>query len=255
MLYNLAMSKDDFLSSKHILRRLDNLEEVPKTSVDAAISRLSEPITKVEYEERGEIKIEGDNWRIHFAYKPVTLEYIAEFGDATEWRELSSALIETPDSTIDLTQLLSHNRKIYFRPRFTEVKGWSPQNLGVLVWGDLAKPAALATLLHEIGHAIDRKQLEELGNSDLYHFMDDHEYSHEAAEIRRERVANAFALKLMRPLLNKQQRQDMILFLKHHGLRSYYESIKTRITDRDAMKEENKQWLAEQRREGREKKN
>lgn len=235
------MTKEDFQTSEHILRRIDRLEDAPEIRIDSAAGRLSIPLAKVEYGERGEINLEGGKWKLHFVYEPSSETTVDKNGDGGEWRVVSVANIETPTGNVDLLQLLPAGRKMYLTPlphkgtrywRHGEVR----HERGVFLWGDISEPLMLAILLHEMGHVIDIDQLEKKGMLGLITKIDDHEYSAEAAVLRRERVASAFALKVMRPFLTPQQRQDMLLYLKNYALKSYYKDAKRGIEAKEATK-------------------
>lgn len=251
------MAREDFMKSEHILGRIDRLEDAPQVRIDSAIGRLSVPLTKVEYGEKGSVDLAGEKWKMHFEYEPTKIETVHVYSDGGEWRKLTTAHVETPWGSIDLLSLLPAGRSIYLRPHSHEIYGEARYNFGVLAWGDISQPLVLAILLHEIGHIVDIDQLSQSGILNLFKEIDEHEYSKEAAVLRRERVASAFALKMMRPFLSSEQRQDMILFLKHYALKSYYKSAKRAIAAKEATKaevghyaqqnyEEDMQWLEEQ---------
>jgi hypothetical protein len=81
-------------------------------------------------------------------------------------------------------------------------------------------------LMHEIGHAIDFPKIEEAGDTTL---VDAHEHAKYAEYLRRERVPTAFSLKALRPLLNSEQRQDLITVAKHDALDVVYDWAKIKI--------------------------
>ena len=233
------MAREDFETSEHTLRKMERLENVSQAEVDAAIQRLSIPLTHVEYKDRGEIDLEGDTWGMHFEYDPVKEMNIMDIKDDGEWREITVAEIETPKGTIDLIHFLGSGRKIYLHPELDDQNrefGEARYEDGVLVWGDLSTPHVLAILLHEIGHIIDYNKLEQQWELGLLSKIDSHEYASEAAELRGERVASAFALKVMRQFLSTEQRRDMILLIKYYALKSYYKHAKRAIAARKATK-------------------
>ncbi len=119
----------------------------------------------------------------------------------------------------------------------------------IYILGDIATPRAIATLLHEIGHTWDQKNLDDHGVSDL---MDSHHNADRAEKIRSERTATAFALKLMRILPKGELKDDLIMFLKFYALESYYEEAKRLISNdggaakfwgADPFPEMNEEWM------------
>jgi len=218
--------------------------------ISAVIDRLREPLASVSYADSGELKVEKGEHTIEAAYvsleqadkEPVGryIQHLLEKGVRPEnasakvdlWKKLTKLRYSTKGQEFDVLAIMPAGSRIFFCPTETEfVTGGvsSRQNVAWIV-GDVAAPASLITLLHEVGHTVDDKNLLEQGVESL---VVPGENADVAEQVRKERMASAFALKVMRPFLDDAElRNDVITFLEDYGLGSHYESAQSTINVR-----------------------
>lgn len=227
-------------TTENLLSKIDKMEDIPADVLASSQERLNTPLKKIEYGDQGVIDIESGRWKMHAEYSTPTEKITQHFGvnEGSEDRQktLKSLVFTVDGKEVDIYKLLPPDTEIFIVPEEESVGGRVHQGRKIFIWGDLTKPHAIIVLLHEIGHIIDIEQLNNGGLLEKIITIDEHEYSAEAAVLRRERVATAFALKIMRPLLDSEQRRDVINVLKHYALKSYYDGAKRGIEAKEAGK-------------------
>lgn len=93
--------------------------------------------------------------------------------------------------------------------------------------GDITSPRSIVTILHEIGHVFDYRNIDSKGVEKL---VTDHRHSRLAETLRKERSASAFAIKAIKPyLVHLGIKTDIINFLKYYALESYYDFVKSEV--------------------------
>lgn len=225
------------------------LEKVEKTELGISekeltdsLGRLSEPFeTIVDFGDEQDIEIYEAGVKINITYKPLT--YPDPDGGMQVYgqhREVEKFIVEFDDNKISLFDLMPPETKIIC---FSSRDSWESlgavnarsgsQNIrDIVIRGPLNSIEMFAILFHEVGHVLDYQKLDELG---LETMMDDGENSKIAETLRKERVATAFALKVLRPFLtDKTKRRDLKNILKHQALKSYYDDAKLKLEEKRA---------------------
>lgn len=252
------MENINFIDSGEYLKRVeDNGVEITESELQESLARLEKPLGVVEYKESGSVSIEIEGLQMNFSYSPLdnklkselvsytqhSLEIHDPLADPARWRVLDTIDFVADGSRVDLLGVVPNNYKILFCPTDSDFHGsvFSSESVNnIYILGDIATPRSIMTLLHEIGHVFDQKNLNEKGVDKL---TTDHRHSDKAEKLRRERTASAFAFKAMKPYMNRLDlKKDSINFLKHYALASYYESTKKEMQydehmDRWAMSE------------------
>jgi uncharacterized protein (UPF0335 family) len=169
-------------------------------------------------------KVDNENIKMGVECKPY-MDYAMHTAKVIE--KLSVAF---GNERVNLLDILADGSQIIVWPESDGETGNTlhPDEKGVShisIQGEIDNPKMFAVLLHEIGHNIDDNKVRALGMSGfLKEIEEGKENADIAEEIRRERAATGFALKVMRPFLkDKTQRKDMVNFLKTY-LQGYYDS-------------------------------
>ncbi|MCR4311193.1 MAG: hypothetical protein NUV54_01310, partial [Candidatus Taylorbacteria bacterium] len=165
----------------------------------------------------------------HFGVPP-------EFQDFHNWREVDSLEIAgTNGQKVDIFDIMPERYNIFFtdseRQHNGAVHEWYKSIY--LMGGDFAAPIRLLTLLHEIGHMWDKK------NVDAGRVQPIVEGRHHdlAEQLRQERAAAAFVLKIVRSVTasGDQLREDAVDDAKYHSLESYHSHFRRTIESREHM--------------------
>lgn len=236
--------------------------ELSDDETKALLGRLNTPSVEVDYTSPGAVNVKTDSYHYDFGFeapgetnKAPLLEYLDWLNTESrpgryyvlpdpvdvffieEWKVLNSFSIhkdDTPNS-VPLSDLLPEELNIYFYPsnEFINATYHHEQKMIVLLGGDMASPINIASLLHEIGHAWDEvniasgetKRIEQGKNSDLME------------KLRKERIANAFALKSLRSFVKNdpQLRDDLHKYLKNYALQSYHLGLGENLKRREEM--------------------
>lgn len=205
--------------------------------VEESIKKLAKPIAKLEYKDKDSVEISSDDYQLQFDYSLIDdeneedvyafmdnlrrKEFSEDHWDFNAWRQINRLEIKPNNSekAIDVLAAMPSGYKLFFCPSEDLVQATATgSQKKIYLIGNMAAPKSIAVILHEIGHTWDNKKLEELGIDKL---TDEHKHSEVAERIRKERMASAFALKVMRPFMSTEQRKDVINFLKHYALGGY----------------------------------
>ena len=222
-----------------------------------SISRLETPLRKINYGERGEEDVTWDNLRFHFSYTPIdTTDETAMRGlrshidhfiktrdgssnsiyaDINSWRKLDSFVVFKEGSP-DGKNVIPDTDNIFFCPLSDQTGGSAVKELNSAFFhNDLAKPRTIISILHELGHRWDFRNLQQ---DNTESFMADHRYLDQAERLRAEKTATAFALKTLKIMRSdKQAWQDINTFLKDYALSFEYETLKSNISSVSSEKD------------------
>lgn len=222
------------------------LEKIKRTNFDIShqeiedsISRLSKPFDSVMKTEKG-FEIDYEGVKINIEYRPFTYIKDEETYTSREMKVIDRFQIKDEDKEFDLLSILPPGIRIIVQSGSEKETGNILDVNGVneiSIAGEIDSPKMIAVVLHEIGHIIDMTKLSEVGlngfEAEFRGLMDDKENSDIAEKIRKERVANAFALKVLKPFLkNSEIKKDMLNLLKYDALASYYYSAKKELEKR-----------------------
>ncbi len=226
-------------SDKYLRKVVETNFDIPYKGIEDSLARLGKPFDSVMATENGFV-IEYNGVKINIDYKPYIYSREGEEYTSRDVKVVNRFIILTEDREFNLLTLLPPGIKILVQAsseketgNILDVDGISE----ISIAGEINSPKMVAVLLHEIGHILDESKLKTLGitgyDAIRIGLMDDKENADLAEEIRKERIANAFALKMLRPFLkNSNERRDMLNLLKYDALASYYYSAKEEIKKR-----------------------
>jgi|GEM_PF-3609367 len=148
-------------------------------------------------------------------------------------KKLEKLILRDNKGKTDVLETLSGVPDIYYDPKPLQFDGGALLHLGdrkiIFIHGDISVPRNFIILLHEIGHFIDSLNLERLGVKSM---MTEGDNSEIAEMIRKERMADAFVFKVMRPFVkDKQLKDDIHTFINEGSLATYYHGAKKKIAD------------------------
>lgn len=219
---------EKFVNSEEYLNKINRVDlEKPEEELEESVLRLAEPFKDIVDNGEGNTEIKTEDMDIQINYSNSSPD--------GRMRKINHLIFKIKDKGFDLIDILPNNTEIIYD---RETGGYSgdvqtPNEEGIrkaIITTNLNSPLAFSILFHEVGHLIDYKKLDDLEITTL---MDEHKDSDIAEEIRKERFANAFALKIMRPYLNTQTREDMINILKYISLKGYYNKAKNDLKGRN----------------------
>lgn len=234
--------------------------ELSDDETQALLERLNTPAVEVDYTNPDRVNVKTNSYHYEFGFNVagesdkdlhVYIDWLkteATYGRAhlpdpvdvffpEEWKMIDSLSFYVNDETkaLQLKDILPEDLQIYFYPsnEFVNASYHHERKMVVLLGGDMTSPINIASLLHEIGHAWDEvnvqsgqaERVQEGKNSDLME------------KLRKERVANAFALKSIRNFVkdDPQLRDDLHKYLKNYALQSYHLGIGEDIKRREEM--------------------
>lgn len=229
-------------------------ESIDEEVLQQALESLSKPIGKIEYSKSGNIKIENQPFVLEFSYAKVSRGVAESFEKHPRYKEpdpdtlleLLSWKLTRTDRNVSLTldYIIPDNYKIYFSPT---TQDWSSyvkigdKDTRIVLSGDITTPIIILELLHEAGHIHEKtddprfiktkpEETSTIYTNDL------------ADKLLSERNAWAFAIKKIKPFLDKDEskgfvikKDDVLTVAKDWALESYLTSIKSDINDRVAM--------------------
>jgi len=228
------------IDSEKYLEKIKGVDfEIPFAEIEGSLSRLGEPFSSISTTENG-IDIIYEGIKISIEYKSYTYVKDGEKYTSDALKEIDKFAIKTEDKEFDLFSILPPGTRVIFQSGSEKSTGSIINIDGVdeiSIAGEINSPKMVAVLLHEVGHIIDMEKIKELGlkgyEAEVIGLMDNKENADIAEEIRKERIANAFALKVLRPFLrNPEIRKDMLNLLKYDALASYYYSARKQLKDR-----------------------
>lgn len=152
------------------------------------------------------------------------------------WKRLTQFLIHTSEGqTRDIIESVPTEFPIYFCPAETSSnpRGFvvAPNFTSIFYIGDPATLAGVSVLAHEIGH-VHNEYIGVRHEKFRTTFHPDAEF---VLEVIKERHANAFAFKVLRPYItNLQDRKDVSVLLRDYGQGSYDTLLTNRQRARNA---------------------
>lgn len=230
------MEKINLQSTEKILKKSNRAaENLPnEEEVSQSIERLKKPFGEFEYKDSGleTIEFEGKTFRLRYSdvyphLIPRLKEYMEIKGLSSDdidneinyWKFVDSLKFIIDGKELDLLKLVPNSYNVFFKPSSAEIHGAVMRSKDIFISADIATPVGIATLMHEIGHIVDNIKLKVSNLSDL---TDGEQYYNIAEKVRKERSANAYALKAVRPFLSTtEQKSDLRNFLINYALRTY----------------------------------
>jgi len=163
---------------------------------------------------------------------------LPEFQDVHKWHEVVDLELAGPDGQkINISNIMPERYHVFFIDSAEEQNGVVVEmdKSIFLIGGSFAAPTRLITLLHEIGHTWDTKNIEEGKIQPIPKGKD----SDLAEMLRGERAATAFELKIVRSVTSPgdQLRKDALDNAKYHDLESYHSYIRKEIENGAIMDE------------------
>jgi len=223
------------INSEEYIKKVEETEfKVTGDELEESVARVSRPFRSLKITEDG-VEINERDFRIKIEYGPHIYLRDGEEHVEKSSKIIISLIIESHDGLFNLLDILPQGTKIIVYPDSDREHGhvtYSDERgiRDIVIQGQINSPKMIAILLHEIGHVVDFDNLSKFG---LEKGVDEGSNSDIAEEIRRERVATAFTLRLLKPfLVEKTTRQDMLNFLKHDALETYYSSAKEKMRKR-----------------------
>ncbi len=199
------------------------LEKISKTDLSIREEELMRSVARLERPFEGltslgdEIDIKAEKYSIHITFFPNNQRTVYSAGPYRRYHRVEHLMLQHSEKIFDLTEIVPDGCKILVNRKSIAERGSVVSDGNIVIDGDITTPKMLLILLHEIGHVVDKMQL--AGEDPV----SEHPMSFTARKIRSERIATAFTLKFIRPfVLDSKQRKDVINFLKHDALRSYY---------------------------------
>lgn len=159
--------------------------------------------------------------------------------EAESWKQLNGLSVRTQDGKAqDMLESVPAEYPIFFCPQndSSNPKGViSGGDINAIFYaGDIATLAGMSVLAHEIGHLHN----EYLKTEEERMRTTNHRDQDVATKVLRERYANAFALKKLRPFItNLQNRKDISALLLQYGQGSY-DTLLTKVRDVRDMHEQ-----------------
>lgn len=250
---------------RHFDRIFQENTELPGLEVSELLDRLNTPAVEVKYGESGSVDVATDSYEYSFSYQPVAEElmrrveeYVGslQFKDwrnegvapdresllPESWKQLTSLKFRTADgqNEFNIADIAPEHAGIFFYPSsknhnaamLSESLVLKSKSIHIL-GGDLAAPISILLLLHEVGHLWDSVNVK----SGKAKPVEQGEHSDLKETLRKERMANVFALKVVRLFTKPGDpfREDALKYLKHYALGSYHWGIKEDIKDRAIM--------------------
>ncbi len=246
------MNESRFVKSEAYLGKLRQTEAgVSDQEVQDSVARLAGPFQEVAYKETDAVAIETEKLRLSFSYSSLDDETKKKmeqlFTDSgrrgmntddlrqLDGFELSS--LKDQNFRLELADLLPSDYKVVFLTSSFGVDGFaSPTSKIVYVGARAETPLSIATLLHELGHVDDFKEMEKAG-IDPTEPLTENGVVKEVEILRRERVANAFAIKKLRPFIRAGifVKDDVINFLKYRAQKSHDVFIGSAVAAKRSM--------------------
>ena len=240
-----------------------------------SLKRLSVPLKSIDYKEDGEVEVNTNEMSFSFTFSDIEKgdfddveDYInkqekgvingTDEAEKEKYKRIIKFVFQKDNYKKDIFDSLPTGTKIFFCPTEgifhgsvmsdEQLSGGKKSRHRIFIIGDMSTPRSIMTLLHEMGHIFDYKNLEKFG---IPSQMEKGTHSETAERLRRERVASAFAFKMARPFLtNRQLRRDALAFLKNYALSSYERWAKDQIVVNLAREKYDRalinEWEAEQ---------
>jgi hypothetical protein len=222
------------INSEEYLSKVERIElKNLEGNFEESLLRISQPFKNFEIKEDG-LEISEGEVKIEIKYAPHTYIRDGEKYVAKEAKEITSFLVNNGGKIIDLLAVIPLGTKIIIYPDADIENGHvmypdEDGNRHIVIQGEICSPKMIAILIHEVGHIVDFKKLTELG---VEKWVDDTADADIAEEVRRERTATAFALKVLRPFLKDETlRHDLLVFL-NDSLGTYYHHAKNQLKKR-----------------------
>lgn len=243
------MGESRFNKPESYLRKLRQTEgDISSEAVRDSIKRLAVPLAEVGYKEADSVATEAEKLDLSFSYSSLddeTQKKIAQlFADSDRQgvhvdglRLLDSFRFGSSKDQIDLVNLLPSDYKVVFLSNASFDGGFvSLTSKIVYVGARVETPLAMAILLHELGHVDDFKEMEKAG-IDPAERPPEYGVVREVETLRRERVANAFAIKKLKPFIRAGilAKDDVINFLKYHAQKSHDIVIRGELSYKRSM--------------------
>lgn len=246
------MNEGRFQKSETYLRKLRQTEGgVLYEAVQDSIERLAAPLREITYKETDEVLIETEKQKLLFLYSALDddtkreMKELLRMNNALEiniddLRQLDSLVFSSvgdQNLSLDLGDLLPSDYRVIFLSSGGVGGGFaSPTAKIAYVGTGMESLKALAILSHELGHVDDFKEKEKVG-IDPAKPEQERGLASEIETLRRERVANAFALRKLRPFFRDGTlvKDDVINFLKYHAQRSYDRGLGGQVGHKRSM--------------------
>lgn len=205
---------------------------------------LYEKMQEVTYAEKGHESINKDNIRLEFSYEPTdSLDrhklYPNLGAESLDFKKLTELVITNTESgyVLNIFELLPPEYRVYFNPseeveafiRNTDPSANNAITKVIYIFGDLAIPRALVTLLHEIGHCIKADDIRASDYARSAIHSKNATTQDGAGVLSSERSANAFAFRKLHPFITQQGGvfpRNAVASLMHNSLHKYSNAIR-----------------------------
>jgi hypothetical protein len=247
-IHNMGIDKVTVQSSENIIKKMHRVaENLPdQEEVRASLERLKKPFIQIDYKEADSVRGEYEGMQYILDYEMAdsgSIQSLEDYfqmepevakdpqaGTVSNWRRVNKMQFISGGVTYDTLKLFPRNYDIFFCPNGKEGE-YSQASLldskNIFIIGGVNTPESIAFILHEIGHIWDNLKLKVMGKDRM---VDDHQHALLAEKLRTERMANAFALKLLKPFIkDNEQRKDFLNLLKNYALLSYHLEVKDEV--------------------------
>ncbi len=223
--------------SRHLERAVNEKSSITDEEIAQALDRLNEPLvnendepyvsadivslTEEEENDESEAGLMDFLHRFKIAHRDELIpEHVLNVQNWKKIVDMSIRLVDS-DREMSIRDIVPKEYKIYYveSDRFINAMIVDKDVSIYLIGGRITAPITVLSLLHEIGHGWDFANVEQGAATQI----EGVENSRIAETLRKERVANAFALKAARSFTRQgdQLRKDAITWLKQIALHSY----------------------------------
>jgi len=256
------MNETKFINSESYLEKLNQVKYDPESeeiltsvqNLEKSMFQDSEIVNNSEEYLNKDMSLENSECTLNFKYVQLEEPYLKEKIlndlqpkyniDIKNLYILKKFIIslKNNETKLDIFTLLPNDYEIIFTPHTInppETKSSGCLNIidnFIYTYGDPTSKAFPITLLHEIGHIVDKENLKK---NNVKSLINEDQYSDYAEELRRERTASAYAINKLRPFVKSKfiDKKDLLNYLKNDSLGSHCSVIEFNIARLELRKE------------------
>lgn len=216
------------------------------------------PLAKnIKYEKKGVVKIEKGDLTLEFSYSSISRKDKAEFYTVEPeiWRKLDSFILKTKKGKpLDLSDIFKSGYKVFFKTTdYSRFGGDTDvENKYCFTNTNLLKPATILGIVHELGHCVSYQELKkkdpEKAQEQTLNLLDYHFFARPGlisdkkilrqifkTILKEERIAWAFALKKIKPLLTSDifTKENVLKYIHNYALKTYSDLFRLKLGDQD----------------------